>query len=141
MTPAARPTEESRRGEARRPVPVAEWIVAALGAVLVAGTIGYLVWLAASRDETPPDVHVVADGVVALRDGWLVKFRAANVGGQAAAEVLVEGELAGEGGPLETSEATIDYLPPGSEREGGLFFGRDPRRHELRLRAKGYVNP
>jgi uncharacterized protein (TIGR02588 family) len=63
------------------------------------------------------------------------------VGGQAAAEVLVEGELAGEAGPHETSEATIDYLPPDSEREGGLFFGRDPSRHELRLRAKGYVDP
>ena len=35
----------------------------------------------------------------------------------------------------------MDYLPPGSEREGGLFFSRDPRRHEVRLRAKGYVDP
>ncbi len=127
--------------EARRPVPVAEWIVAALGAVLVAGTIGYLVWLPASRDETPPDVRVVAGPVVALQDGWLVTFRAANAGGQAAAGVLVEGELAGPDGPIETSEATIDYLPPGSEREGGLFFSRDPRRYEVRLRAKGYVDP
>jgi uncharacterized protein (TIGR02588 family) len=124
-----------------RPIPVAEWIVAALGAMLVAGTIGYLVWLATSRDETPPDVRVVADGVIALQDGWLVKFRAANAGAQAAAELLVEGELIGPDGAIESSEATVDYLPPRSEREGGLFFSRDPRQHEVRLRAKGYVDP
>ena len=136
-----RDTGESRTGVARRPIPVTEWIVAALGAVLVAGTIGWLVWLATMRDETPPDVRVVEDGVVALQDGWLVKFRAVNAGAQAAAELLVEGELTGPGGAIETSEATVDYLPPRSEREGGLFFSHDPRRHEVRLRAKGYVHP
>jgi uncharacterized protein (TIGR02588 family) len=132
---------DERDSDEARPIPVTEWIVAALGVMLVAGTIGYLVWLAMSRDETPPDVRVVADGVVALQDGWLVQFRAANAGGQAAAEVLIEGELAGPDGPIETSEATIDYLPPRSEREGGLIFSRDPRQHEMRLRAKGYVDP
>jgi uncharacterized protein (TIGR02588 family) len=132
---------EERDTETRRPIPVTEWIVAALGAVLVVGTIGWLVWLATTRDGTPPDVRVVADGVVALQHGWLVKFRAANAGGQAAAEVLVEGELAGPDGPVETSEATVDYLPPRSEREGGLFFSHDPRRHEVRLRARGYMQP
>jgi uncharacterized protein (TIGR02588 family) len=132
---------DDQAGKAKRPIPVTEWVVAAIGAVLVAATIGYLVWLALSRDEAPPDVRVAAAGVVALQNGWLVKFRATNAGATAAAELLIEGELVGEGGPVETSEATIDYLPPRSEREGGLFFRRDPRRHELHLRAKGYVDP
>jgi uncharacterized protein (TIGR02588 family) len=128
-------------GAARRPVPATEWVVAAIGALLVAGTIGYLVWLALGRDEAPPDVRVVAGSVHALENGWLVKFRAVNAGSQAAAELLIEGELADQGGAIETSEATIDYLPPRSEREGGLIFSRDPRDHELHLRAKGYVDP
>jgi uncharacterized protein (TIGR02588 family) len=132
---------DEQAGTSKRPIPVTEWVVAAIGAVLVAATIGYLVWLALSRDEAPPDVRVAEAGVVALQDGWLVKFRATNAGATAAAELLIEGELVGEGGPVETSEATIDYLPPRSEREGGLFFRRDPRRHELHLRAKGYVDP
>jgi uncharacterized protein (TIGR02588 family) len=127
--------------EARRPIPATEWVVAALGALLVAGTIGYLAWLTISRDETPPDVQVVAGRVHALQNGWLVEFRAVNTGATAAAQLLVEGELAGEGGVVETAEATIDYLPPRSEREGGLLFSHDPRRHELRLGAKGYVDP
>jgi uncharacterized protein (TIGR02588 family) len=132
---------DEQAGAMRRPIPVTEWVVAAIGAALVAATIGYLVWLALSRDEAPPDVRVAQTGVVALQDGWLVTFRATNAGATAAAELLIEGELAGDAGPVETSEATIDYLPPRSEREGGLFFRRDPRDHELHLRAKGYVNP
>ncbi|MGH6916935.1 MAG: TIGR02588 family protein [Geminicoccaceae bacterium] len=132
-------TEES--DPVRRPIPATEWVVAAIGAMLVAGTIGYLVWLATVRDATPPDIRVTAEGVVALQGGWLVQFRAANAGGQAAAQLLVEGELEGPQGRIETSEATIDYLPPRSEREGGLFFSQDPRQHELRLRAKGFVEP
>jgi len=131
----------ARREGAKRPVPATEWVVAALGALLVAGTIGYLVWHATGRDEGPADVRVVAEEVVALQDGWLVRFRAANAGAQAAAELLVHGELVGPEGVLETAEASIDYLPPRSAREGGLIFSRDPRRHELRLRAKGFVRP
>jgi uncharacterized protein (TIGR02588 family) len=134
-------TDEQATDTVRRPIPVTEWVVAALGALLVAGTIGYLVYLATTRDDTPPDVRVVEQAVHALQSGWLVEFRAVNAGSQAAAQLLIEGELRGPDGPVETSEATIDYLPARSAREGGLIFSRDPRRHELRLRAKGYVDP
>jgi uncharacterized protein (TIGR02588 family) len=128
-------------GAHRRPIPATEWVVAAIGALLVAGTIGYLAWLAISRDEALPDVRVVAGRVHALDHGWLVEFRAINSGGTAAAQLLVEGELEGPQGVLETSEATVDYVPPRSEREGGLIFSRDPQGLELRLSAKGYVDP
>jgi uncharacterized protein (TIGR02588 family) len=132
---------DGRAGKARRPIPVTEWVVAALGAALVAATIAYLVWLALSRDDAPPDVQVVAGSVHAVQNGYVVEFRAVNAGGQAAAGLLVEGELTGPDGVIETAEATIDYLPPRSERAGGLIFKEDPRRHELRLSAKGYVDP
>jgi uncharacterized protein (TIGR02588 family) len=134
-------SEDEGAGPPPARVPATEWVVAALGAVLVAGTIGYLVWLALSRDQTPPDVRVVAGEVLALRHGFLVEFEAVNAGGSAAAELLVEGELEGPDGVIETAEATIDYLPPRSVREGGLLFSRDPRAQTLRLRAKGYVEP
>jgi uncharacterized protein (TIGR02588 family) len=132
---------DDRAEASRRPVPATEWVVAAIGAALVAATIGYLVFLALSRDEAPPDVQVVAGSVHALQNGYVVEFRAINAGAKAAAELLVEGELAGPDGPIETAEATIDYLPPRSEREGGLIFSRDPRKYELHLRARGYVDP
>jgi uncharacterized protein (TIGR02588 family) len=128
-------------GTEPRQIPLLEWLIAGLGALLVAGTIGYLAFQALWRDQSPPDVRIVALRVVALEHHHLVEFRAVNQGGSPAAQLLVEGELVGPEGPVETAEATLDYLPPGSYREGGLFFRRDPRELELRLRAKGYAEP
>jgi uncharacterized protein (TIGR02588 family) len=147
-TPAARAqTQPSTRPHTRsqaaptRPVPLLEWLVAALGALLVAGAIGYLGYRALWRDTTPPDVTIEALAILELPSGYLVQFRARNRGGEAAARIVVEGELAGPGGALETGEATLEEIAPRSDREGGLFFKRDPRRFELRLRAKGYAKP
>ncbi len=124
-----------------RPVPTVEWLVAALGLLLVAATIGYLVLHALVRDRTPPDLQLTAEPALAQDGGWLVRFRARNRGGEPASEVLVEGVLAGPDGPLETAETTLDYLAPHSEREGGLLFSRDPAGLELQLHAKGYAAP
>ena len=41
----------------------------------------------------------------------------------------------------ETAEATFDFLPARSRREGGLYFTNDPRIGALTLRAKGYADP
>jgi uncharacterized protein (TIGR02588 family) len=133
--------EVSAAATGPRRIPPLEWLVAGIGALLVAGTIGYLVVQALWRDQTPPDVRIVAQRVLALEYHHLVEFRAVNRGGEPAAQLLVEGELIGPEGPVETAEATLDYLPPGSHRDGGLFFRRDPRQFELRLRAKGYAEP
>ena len=124
-----------------RPVPPLEWIVAAIGALLVAGTIGYLVTQALWRDTTPPDVRIVAEPAHAQQSGWLVRFRAINQGGEPAAQLLIEGALSGPEGSVETAQANLDYLAPGSQREGGLLFSRDPRQFRLELRAKGYARP
>jgi uncharacterized protein (TIGR02588 family) len=151
MTPERNPAAPAeRRAEAptgasertsRQATPLLEWIVGALGAVLVGGAIAFLVYHALTRDRTPPDVRVVAQRVLDLQNGYLVQFRAFNQGGSAAAQLTIEGELAGPDGSTEVSEAVLDYLPPRSDREGGLVFSRDPRAGQLSLRAKGYARP
>ena len=130
-----------REAAGPRAIPIVEWVIGALGALLLAGTIGFLVWHALGRDQAPPDVRVVVDLVEQLRNGYLVQFRAVNEGGSTAAQLVIEGELAGPDGPIETSEATLDYVPPRSDRRGGLFFTHDPRQFELRVRAGGYAKP
>jgi uncharacterized protein (TIGR02588 family) len=109
--------------------------------VLVGSVIAYLVYNALARDETPPDIRVAAEHVLDLQNGYLVQFRAYNGGGSAAAEVTIEGELAGPDGQKEQSEAVLDYVPPRSDRVGGLVFSLDPRAGHLSLRAKGYARP
>jgi uncharacterized protein (TIGR02588 family) len=125
----------------RHALPLLERIVGGLGAVLVGGAIAFLVYHSLARDQTPPDVRVVAQRVLDLENGYLVQFRAFNQGGSAAAELTIEGELAGPDGDTEVSEVVLDYLPPRSDREGGLVFSRDPRAGQLSLRAKGYARP
>jgi uncharacterized protein (TIGR02588 family) len=138
--------DHQRQGErpdsaGARSIPLLEWLVGGLGALLLVGTIGFLVWHGLGRDDTPPDVRLTVDRIEQLQNGYLVRFRAGNQGGSTAAQLVIEGELAGPEGPIETSEATLDYLPPRSDREGGLFFAHDPRGLDLRLRAEGYAKP
>jgi uncharacterized protein (TIGR02588 family) len=124
-----------------RLIPAVEWLVAGIGALLVAATIGYLALHALGRDRTPPDLRLTAEPALTQDSGWLVRFRAQNRGAQPASEVLIEGVLAGPDGPVETAETTLDYLAPDSERAGGLWFSRDPSGLELQLHAKGYAAP
>jgi uncharacterized protein (TIGR02588 family) len=115
--------------------------VAALGAVLVAGTLGYMGWHVATSEATPPALSLEVASVEPQGDRYLVTFRARNAGGSTAAQVHVAGELGRGGEVVEEGEATVDYVPSSSERRGGLVFTRDPRRHELTLRVKGWTEP
>lgn len=140
-TASAEQPGKAKGRQPRQAIPVLEWIVAAAGVLLVGGAIGYLVHHSMTRGETPPDIRVDAEQVLELAHGYVVQFRALNEGGSAAAQVTVEGELAGPDGRTERGEAVLDYLPPRSDRTGGLLFTSDPRRGELRLRATGYAKP
>jgi uncharacterized protein (TIGR02588 family) len=137
---AGAPTGEPHRASEQR-TPLLESVVGWLGAALVGGAITFLAHHSLTRDQTPPDVRVAVQRVLGLPTGYLVQFRAFNHGGSAAAELTIEGELAGPDGDTEVSEVVLDYLPPRSGREGGLVFSRDPRAGQLSLRAKGYVEP
>ena len=74
-------------------------------------------------------------------EGYLVKFRVKNTGDQTAASLTVEGELKNGAEIVETSAATLTYAPSHSEREGGLFFSKNPNQYQLEIRSKGYEKP
>lgn len=117
-----------------------EWVVAALGLVLVVTAV-WVMLADARRERTPPDIVVRADSVHALPgSGFLVRFTAHNRGRETAAEVEIVGELRDAAGTA-TSRVRLDYLPGESRRGGGLLFARDPRAGALALRAEGYREP
>ena len=122
-------------------IPLLEWVAAALGMLLVGGTMGYLAWTGWHSEESPPDIALTVGDVQSLQSGYVVTLRARNNGGSTAADVKVEGELRRGGTVAETSEVTFRYLPQRSTREGGMFFRNDPRAYELVLTAKGYEKP
>jgi uncharacterized protein (TIGR02588 family) len=129
--------QERNSGE----IPRLEWIAGTLGAVIVSAAIAFLIYEGVAGDQSPPDITVEIKDVAAVRDGYRVRFEATNQGGEAAAQVVIEGVIAKGEEDLETSETTLGYVPARSERGGGLFFSKDPRSAELRVRARGYEDP
>ena len=135
------PRSGSQKQQENNAIPIWEWIVAAIGFMLVAGVIGFLLYEALGGNRMPPDVKLSVDSVVQTRNGYLVKITAVNQGGITAEGVDIEGELRRGTEAVERSRTTIDYLPPGSEKRAGLFFTRDPQQFELQVRPFGYEEP
>ena len=130
------------RGRPGHPhTPFVEWAAAVVGGVLVLSLLGYTTWEAVTREKRPPLIEIRADSVLSTESGYLVMFTARNEGGETAAALQVQGALKLDSATVEESEATIDYVPLGGERHGGLFFTRDPREHSLELRASGFEMP
>lgn len=129
---------EAERGPGTSPW---EWAAAAASLLLVLGAIGFLLRQAVVGVPSPPAIVLSVDSVHPAPGGFHVGFRARNLGGTTAASLHVAGELRDGERVVETSEATVGFVPPGAERRGGLFFREDPRRHALELRALGYEYP
>ncbi len=133
---------EKENQEKQKETPFWEWVIAAVGFVLVVGTIGFTFYRAATEEKTPPKLEVSYDPPVPNGDGYLVKFRVINSGNQTAAAVAVEGESKNEDGSTETSTATLTYAPANSERRGGLYFSKNSQPPSaLKLRITGYEEP
>jgi uncharacterized protein (TIGR02588 family) len=118
-----------------------EWITAAIGLVLLVGAIGYLVYVAVATPPGPPALTFEQGPVMRSGDGYVVDIVVRNEGAATAAAVEIEGTLRRDGAVVETSTATLDYLPRFSDRNFGLFFSSDPSDGQLELRALGYSEP
>lgn len=68
-------------------------------------------------------------------------FTARNVGSTTAAALTVSARLLDGERVIEEHEATIDYIPGQSERDGGFFFRVDPRQHRVEMTGEGYADP
>ncbi len=132
------PDERRARPEAR--TPWLEWVASGVGLLLAVIVFGLIGWQAMNDASEPPAINVEVGNVTSVPGGFRVEFRARNTGGSAGAQVEIEGILSG-GGADEISRVVFDYVPGHSERQGGLFFTRDPRTGHLLLRARGYSPP
>lgn len=118
-----------------------EWVFGAAGLAFIVAAIGYLVYAAAITPGGPPAIELRATSVERAGPGYLVIVSVENAGDTTAAQLEIEGELLRDGDVLETSSATLDYVPRFSDRTIGLYFSMDPGAHELRLRPLGYAKP
>ena len=118
-----------------------EWVIAAIGFVLVVAAIGTAVYRAATEELTPPVLEFAVKSVRQTHHGYLVGFTVRNSGNQTAAGLMVSGELRNGEQIVETSTARFTYAPSNSTREGGLYFSNDPASFVLNIKALGYEKP
>lgn len=121
--------------------PLWEWLIAAIGSVLILFVLGALVWEAVSESKSPPRIELRVKETVPHGSGELVLIEAHNHGGQVASAVKVRGALRSGDNVMETREVTIDYLPRRSSRIVGLFFLQPTADHDLRLEPIGFLQP
>lgn len=142
MADTARRKNQTRSADAHA-APAAGWeyVVAALGALLVLATLVYLGYVAATRDNGPPRIAVERLATLPNPPGYVVTIRVLNRSAATAAELVVRGELRADGQVVEEAEVTLDFVAGHSQRQAGLFFARDPRGLELRLQPKSYREP
>lgn len=133
--------KDSESSKDRSQAPALEWLAAAIGLSLVLASIGFLLYSAIIKQDTPPDLNVVADAVTKTEKGYLVKISLENKGGSNASQITVEGKLKKGGEDMETSSVTFAYAPSHSKKEGGLIFAKNPQEFQMELRALGYENP
>lgn len=135
--------KEQGKKDPREEAPPApwEWAVAALGAVLVAGTLLFLVTAALRGGDMPPSPELRVVAIHQQDTRFLVQVQARNRGEAPAANLRIRGVLKDGEREVEEAETEFQYVPGGSSREAGLFFATDPRRLRLELSARSYQQP
>lgn len=118
-----------------------EWVLAAVGLLLVLATVGYLVHDALFASSAPPAPVARVYRVQAQDGQYLVEIEVHNAGQATAASLSVVGRLRQGSGVVEEARTEFDYLPAGSTRRAGLFFRHDPGRYQLELGAESYQEP
>ena len=119
----------ARRSPAVSPL---EWFAAALGALIAIGLLALIGFEAATGPNGgPPDLVVEAERPVPVRAGHVVPISVRNLADATAAVVEIVGGLMAGGSAVETSAATVDYVPGGARRRAALMFARDPAARPL----------
>ena len=119
-----------------------EWTMALLGALIALALLGFIGWEALSgANDGPAILAVRAERIVPAQGGFVTEVKVENLSDSTAAAVQIEGVLKQGEAVVETSRATIDYVPGRGSRRAGLAFTRDPSGHRLEVRATGYQEP
>lgn len=118
-----------------------EWGVFAFGAVVVGGTLCFLVYDAIYNNGDPPRLEVTFGQPQQHEEYYAVPLTIHNRGGRTAEQVLVQVTLTVNEKKKETAEVQISFVPRKSSRQGFVTFENDPRAGELSGRAIGYEQP
>lgn len=116
-----------------------EWGVFGISLLLMAATLGYLVYDGATLSDAPPAIEVRLGTPERRGAQFVVPVALSNREGQTAEGVKVEVTLKTDS--EERGEFVVAFLPRGATREGWVAFQTDPRAGQLTARVVGYEKP
>ena len=115
--------------------PVAEWIAAALGAVVTLTAIGFIA-AEAAQPSAPAALTAEVVRTRTVPGGSVLEVEVSNAGDETAAGVHIE---AGAG--IQTSQAVIDYVPGHGRRTVSLAFSAPAPATAPQVRVVGWTEP
>lgn len=118
-----------------------EWIVFALGLILVFSTLGYLIYAGASMGHEPPSLEVRLGTPEQRQFNFIVPVTVVNHGDETAEGVRIEVVMESGGEVKERGEFDVPFVPRHATREGWVTFEQDPRTAQLKARVRGYQRP
>ncbi|MCZ2826787.1 MULTISPECIES: hypothetical protein [unclassified Modestobacter] len=118
-----------------------EYLLGALGAVVVLLVLAFLAHQAVVVRDGGPQLSVTVTEAQQVEGGWAVPVEVVNEGGQTAEQVEVTGVLSRDGSEVQQATATFSYLAPGSLQSGALLFSADPTDGRLEIRPAAYTLP
>lgn len=119
-----------------------EWLVFAVGLVLIVSLLTYLTYDAVTLGNDPPLIETRIGDVRTFNDSYLLPVTVQNLGDATAESVTVEVALMNGDTEIETAEMSIDFLPRKSTRSGWVTFETDPNSvDEIAPRILGYQVP
>ncbi|MFN2512755.1 MAG: hypothetical protein ABR568_15200 [Pyrinomonadaceae bacterium] len=118
-----------------------EWVVFALGLILVSAALGYLIYSGASMGHEPPSLEVRLGTPEQRQFNFIVPVTVVNHGDETAEGVLIEVVMTSGGEEKERGELDVAFLPRHATREGWVTFDLDPRTAQLKARVLGYQKP
>jgi uncharacterized protein (TIGR02588 family) len=127
----------------RRPrqVPLVEWVAGLVSAVILLGTIGYLVYATLQPGSDEPILTVTVVQTRESDGSFVVDVEVRNRSRGAAADVHIAGRVRSVDSFEAHGEARVDYVPGFSTRRASLVFGVDPGGHGAVVRIVGYSRP
>ena len=118
-----------------------EWVVFALGLILVSVTLGYLIYAGSTMGHEPPSIEVRLGTPERQQFNFLVPVTVINHGDETAEGVRIEVVIMNSGALGERAELDVAFLPRHATREGWVTFEQDPGAAQLKARVLGYKRP
>lgn len=117
-----------------------EWTVFGVSLVVIGLVATLLLHEHFTTGGGPAEIAIVLGEPLASGGAYAVPVEIRNGGETTAEDVRVSVALIG-GGPDETSEVTLPYVPYRSQRRAWVTFARDPAGGRLEARVRGYREP